>query len=116
NQVEVEVPTGAVEQFCAASAPALHGASGAKRGLFKVKVSSLGISHITFYLDGRKIKLLKQAQASGGKFTITIDARKLSYGAHRLKVTAVSSAAECRVAPRSSVFVRPRSERFSPTG
>jgi hypothetical protein len=83
----------------------LHGASGPKHGTFTVRISSLGIKQITFYLDGHKLKTLKQSQAKGGKFTIKINPRKLSYGAHKVSIRTVMSDSNCVPIARSSVFV-----------
>jgi uncharacterized repeat protein (TIGR01451 family) len=92
---------------CTASLPALHGPSGPKRGVFTVRVNSAGIRQITFYLDGHKLKTLKQSQAKGGKFAIKIDPRKLSHGAHTLSIKAIGTDPKCGSIARSSVFVRP---------
>jgi uncharacterized repeat protein (TIGR01451 family) len=92
---------------CTASLPALHGPSGPKRGVFTVRVDSAGIRQITFYLDGHKLKTLKQSQAKGGKFAIKIDPRKLSHGAHTLSIKAIGTDPKCGSIARSSVFVHP---------
>ena len=92
------------------SRPVLHGASGPKHGVFGVQISSQGVKHITFYLDGRKLKLLKQSQSKGGKFTIEINPSKLSYGAHKLLIKMVMSNPNCASIARSGVFVHPQQE------
>ena len=81
----VNTPLGGVLP-CKASQPAFHGPSGPERGVFTVRVSSAGIKQITFYLDGHKLRTLKQSQAKSGRFTTKVDPRKLSPGAHRLSV------------------------------
>jgi hypothetical protein len=107
-------PRGGVLPQCEASQPALRGVSGPKRGAFTLQVSSRGIKQITFYLDGRKLKALKQSQAKGGKFTITIDPRQLSYGAHKVSIKTVMSDAHCATIARSGVFVHPQIARVPP--
>ena len=92
---------------CKVSVPALHGPSGPKRGVFTVRVNSAGIQQITFYLDGHKLKTLKQSQAKGGQFAIKIDPRKLSHGAHTLSIKAIGTDPKCGSIARSSVFVHP---------
>jgi hypothetical protein len=72
-----------------------------------VQISSLGIKRISFYLDGHKLKTLDQSQAKGGRFTITLDSRKLSYGAHKVSVKTRMSNASCAAIARTGVFVHP---------
>ena len=106
-------PKGEVLAICETSAP-LQGASGPKRQAFTVQTSSAGIKQITFYLDGRKLKTLKQSQAKRGRFTIKINPLKLSYGAHKLLTKTVMSNPHCKAPAHPSVFVRPVSERIAP--
>ncbi len=89
------------------SPPVLRGASGPRSGPFTLQMSSQGIKRITFYLDGRKLKTLAQSQAKAGKFTITIDPRKLSYGPHKVSLTALKNNRNCASIARSGAFVRP---------
>jgi hypothetical protein len=93
---------------CEASRPVLHGVSGPKHGIFSVQISSRGAKHVTFYLDGRKLKLLKQAQSKGGRFTIQINPTKLSFGAHKLLIKIVMTNPGCASVARSAVFVHPQ--------
>ena len=97
-----------VGAFCAAALPGVHLPSGPKRGTVTLRVSSEGIRQITFYLDGHKLKSLRHSQAQGGKFALTIDARKLSFGAHTLSVKALPINALCASVAGSGVIVRPR--------
>jgi hypothetical protein len=99
--------------ICERLAP-LHGASGPKRQTFSVQTSATGIKQITFYLDGHKLKTLAGSQAKHGKFTLKINPAKLSYGAHKLSVKTVMSNPDCKPPARSSVFVRPFSQRAAP--
>ena len=100
-------PKHEVKAECAVSQPklTLEGASGPKYKTFTVHTSSSGIEQITFYLDHHKLKTLKQSQAKHGKFTVTIDTGKLSYGPHKVTVKAVTSNANCAPIARSSQFV-----------
>jgi hypothetical protein len=93
---------------------ALHGATGHKSAPFKVQISSAGIKQIMFYLDGRKVKVLKQSQARGGKFTLTIDPRKLSYGAHKVVVKTFMLERSCARESRNGVFVHPARQQVAP--
>jgi hypothetical protein len=109
-------PASGVAAVCELSEPAtvLRGASGPKRATFAVQIRSAGIKQITFYLDGRKLKILKGSQAKGGKFTIEINPAKLSYGAHKVSAKTIMIDSKCKPLARSSVFVRPHSARVTP--
>ncbi len=76
--------------------------------MFTVRVRSSGIKQITFYLDGRKLKTLKQTQARGGAFKININARKLAYGLHRVSFRTVMTNSACAETASSRAFVRPK--------
>jgi hypothetical protein len=99
---------------CQAPGTRLRGISGPKWKAFTVRVSAIGISQITFYLDGRSIKTMTQAQARGGAFTIEVKVKGLSHGAHRLTVKTVASTPGCSSPARSGVFVRPLTQHASP--
>jgi len=140
NQVAVEVPEVKVEHTTSISppttsvatsgepvkpksgqlaqclaAPVLRGASGAKYGPFTLEVPSRGIKQITFYLDGHKLKTLSQSQAKHGVFTLRVDPRNLSYGAHKLSISTVSSDGNCAHIAASRVFVHARTVHVEPT-
>ena len=93
---------------------ALSGASGARRKPFTVKIGSLGIREITFYLDGRELRTLTAAQAKGPNYAVRVDPRKLSHGPHTVSVSTVMDNAACTPIARSSVFVRPRTTHLVP--
>jgi hypothetical protein len=93
---------------CSPTSLRVRGATGPKRGPFTAHVSSRAIKLITLLLDGRKLTTLKPSAANGGRFAVKIDARKLSYGAHRLSVKPLTSTGGCGAAALSSVFVHPR--------
>jgi hypothetical protein len=107
NPVEVNVAAVVVKPVCEAALPTPHLPSGPERKPFTVRVSSAGIKQITFYLDGRKLKTLSQAQAKAGKFTIKIDPRKMSHGVHHLAVKATVVNTACPAITASSAFVHP---------
>jgi hypothetical protein len=108
-----ETPIQSTKAQCAISESVskLRGARGVKRHPFVAGISSIGIEKITFYLDGRKLKTLLARQARRGVFMITINPRKLSYGAHTLSVKTVMKSAACGKIKRSAVFIRPRGAR-----
>jgi hypothetical protein len=43
---------------------------------------------VTFYLDGKKVKTLRKP-TKGDTYTLTVNGRKLRYGAHRVKAVVV---------------------------
>jgi len=63
----------------------LNGPQGCVRGGFAVSVKAAGVSSVTFYLDGRKLKTLTAKNVRGGKLSISINAAKLSVGGHRVQ-------------------------------
>jgi hypothetical protein len=107
NQVEAQAAAGGVKP-CKSVQPPFHGPTGPKSATFTVQVGSAGIEQITFLLDGRALKTLKRSQARGGKFAIRIDARRLSYGAHKLTIKTRPIKEVCGSEPRSSVFIHPK--------
>ena len=111
-----EPPKQAVAAQCGISEASmkLKGAAGAHRAPFNVKISSLGIKEITFYVDGHKLKKLKAAQAKKGFFVIKIDPRKYHFGAHTVSVKALMSNGLCAKFARSGVFVRAKPAVIKP--
>jgi hypothetical protein len=75
-------------------------------------VPALGVKSVTFYLDGRKLETL--TKPSDQRFAISVEARRLSYGVHRLsaKVTMLSS--RCASEATGS-FIRARPNSLTPT-
>ncbi len=94
---------------------ALRGATGPQRGHLHGPRQLSGVKQITFYLDGRKLKTLAQQQAKNGTFSVKINARKLSYGAHRVSIKTAMVSAACAQSASSRVFVRPFAARVAPT-
>ena len=116
-ELEVEAPAQIVQAACTIDEPAivLRGVSGAKSKPFTAHISALGIKELTFYVDGRKIKTLKAANAKNGVFSVKIDPRKLKYGAHKVSVKAVMTDGACAAIARKAVFVHPRPAKVKPT-
>jgi hypothetical protein len=86
------------------SVPLLHGASGARRGPFTVKITSTGIERIILWLDKHRLAILTAAQAKHNKFAIRIDPRRLSLGAHHL-MARITTSPECPSSRVLSSFV-----------
>ena len=116
NEVVVGTPAQIIKGQCTVSESliVLNGVRGSKRRTFAVHVPAIGISEITFYLDGRKIKTLESSQAQNGEFQIEINPRKLSYGAHHVSLKTVMTESTCAAVARSAVFVHARSVRVKP--
>jgi hypothetical protein len=50
-------------------------------------VTGRRIVKVTFYVDGRKVKTLTKANASGGRWVLPLNMRRLGFGTHRVRVT-----------------------------
>jgi uncharacterized repeat protein (TIGR01451 family) len=119
NPVEAEAtpePKQQVKPECLVSESkiALSGATGSRRKPFEVRIPSLGIKEITFYLDGRKLRTLKASQARNDEFSLTINPRGLGYGAHRVSVKTVMVDSVCAAIARSGVFIHPKPQTVTP--
>jgi len=113
NKVEAVVPKAKAKigagPVCESNVqPVLRGASGLQTRSFTVWVSSAGIGRITFYLDGRKLRSLTQSQSRGGKFKLTLDARRFRYGVHHISFKSAPKDVNCAVAASSRTVFRPR--------
>jgi hypothetical protein len=108
NRVVVNVPPGqhvVLSEKCEAPSAkyVLMGAVGPKHKTFTVSITATGVTSITFYLGGHKLKTLTPSQAKHGKFTIKIDPKSLTFKQHRLSVVAALKCGE--KITRSSTFV-----------
>jgi hypothetical protein len=96
--------------FSSATVPALKGPQGCVRGLFTVSVRSAGVSSVTFYLDGHKLRTLTSKSSRKGLISIRVDPGKLKVGAHHVtaKITMKksSSTAKAAHATRSLTVIR----------
>ena len=68
---------------------------------------------MTFYLDGHKLRTLKAKRARVGSFSISINAARLSVGAHRL-VTKIWIAGKSTVSSRELTIVHCASQIVAP--
>ena len=119
NVVEIEVEAPAkqiVSPACTVNEPSivLKGVAGSKRKPFTAQLSALGIKEVTFYVDGRKLKTLKAANAKNGVFSVKIDPRKYRYGAHKVAAKAVMTETACSPLARTATFIRPHSAKVKP--
>jgi hypothetical protein len=100
---QVTVATQAVKGVCVVSAPRLTGVIGKVRNTLSAHLTGLGVKSVTFYLDGRKLETLTTPR--NGRFSITINATALSFGAHRLMAKATMKNRNCARVSRDGTFV-----------
>src|SRR5581483_8761050 len=93
-----------VTVVCVASPGHLTGVIGKVRNSFSAHLTGRGVKSVTFYLDGRK--LVTVTKPSHGRFSITINATRLAYGAHRLVAKASMRNRNCARISRAGTFVR----------
>jgi hypothetical protein len=101
-----------VKASCVASAVVLRGVSAKVHKRLTVHVTALGIKSVTFYLDGRKLATV--TKSTNHRYSLSIDARRLGYGAHRLRARATTSNASCTRAAAAAAFVKVRSPVIRP--
>lgn len=102
----------AVTRPCMASPVQLTGAIGKVRNSFSAHLTGLGVKSVTFYLDGRKLATV--TKPSHGRFSITINATRLAYGAHRLVAKATLKNRGCARISRAGTFVRVKAAAVLP--
>ena len=102
----------AVTRPCMASPVHLTGVIGKVRNSFAAHLTGLGVKSVTFYLDGRK--LLTVTNPRNGRFSITINATGLTYGAHRLVAKATLINRNCARISRAGTFVRVKAAAVLP--
>jgi hypothetical protein len=97
-------------------AAAGHGPAGCTARATPVYITGRQIQSATFYLDGRKVKVLTHPD-SRGRWGITVSARTLRYGAHHVKVV-VAFVPSSQTKPRtiSLLLVRCRPPKVQFTG
>jgi hypothetical protein len=107
-----QVSSQAVTVMCVASPVHLTGVIGKVRNSFSAHLTGLGVKGVTFYLDGRK--LLTVTNPRHGRFSITINATRLTYGAHRLVAKATLTNRNCARISRAGTFVRVKAAAVLP--
>jgi hypothetical protein len=97
------------ETACVRSPALLHGVPGTvTTNSLSAYVPAAGVKSVTFYLDGHKLETL--TKPSDQRFSISIDARTLSYGVHRLNVAITTTRAGCaNEAAETFIHVKPNS-------
>jgi hypothetical protein len=97
---------------CGARAAVLGGVVRVVRNSVTAHVTALGVKSVVFYLDARK--LVTQTKPKGNRFSITIDTKKLSYGAHRVKAKVTMKESACAHASLSGTFIHAKAAAIAP--
>ena len=97
---------------CGARTAVLSGVVRVVRSSLSAHVSALGVKSVTFYLDARK--LVTQTRPKGNRFSITINTKKLSYGAHRVKAKVTMKESACARASLSGTFIHAKAAAIAP--
>ena len=75
-------------------------------------VPARGVKSVTFYLDGRK--LVTVTKPSHRRFSVTIDARKLGFGVHRLTTKVAMRGSDCASAALAGSFIHVKPSSLPP--
>jgi hypothetical protein len=75
-------------------------------------VAAPGAKSVTFYLDGRKLTTL--TKPSDQRFSISVAARMLSYGVHRLRVAVTTDRSSC-TNEATGTFIHAKGDSLAPT-
>ena len=91
-------PSSGVLGFKSASVPGLVGPKACVRAGFRVSLKSAGLSSVTFYLDGHKLRVLTAKNARNGLITLVINPAKWTTGRHKLlaKITMTQAGKHAR--------------------
>jgi hypothetical protein len=100
------------ETACVASTVALHGVPETVTKSLSAYVAAPGVKRVTFYLDGRRLETL--TKPSDQRFSISVAARTLSYGAHRLMVVEAMDRSSC-ANEAAATFLHVKSQSLPPT-
>jgi hypothetical protein len=101
-----------VEASCVASPVVLHGVSARVHRRLTVYVTALGAKSVTFYLDGRKLATVTTSRKH--RYSVTVDARRLRYGAHTVGARVTTRGSSCARAAAAGRFVRVRTPTIVP--
>ena len=100
------------------SVPRLSGPQGCVRSAFRASVKSKGVSSVSFYLDGHRLKTMTAKSARKGLIAITVDPTKLSVGPHKLmaKITMAKASASSKAVhgTRTAAVLRCRAAVLTP--
>jgi hypothetical protein len=106
-------PAVIVKAACIATPPVLRGVVRRVRNHLSASVTAPGAKSVTFYLDGRKLKTV--AQPKNSRFSLTINTKRLSYGAHRVRTTVTMSDSNCANGALAARFIHAKAAAIRPT-
>jgi hypothetical protein len=97
---------------CVTPSATLRGLSETARNSLSAHVAAHGVKSVTFYLDGRKLVTL--TKPSHRRFSVSIDARRLSFGVHRLQARVTMRDPNCASAEAAGTFIRVKPPSLPP--
>jgi hypothetical protein len=97
---------------CVTPQATLRGLPETARNSLSAGVAARGVKSVTFYLDGRKVVTL--SKPSHRRFSVSIDARRLSFGAHRLKAKVTMRDPTCTSAEAAGTFIHVKPPSLPP--
>jgi hypothetical protein len=97
---------------CVTPAATLRGLTETAQDSLSAHVAARGVKSVTFYLDGRKLVTL--TKPSHRRFSVSIDARRLSLGVHRLKAKVTMRDPSCTSAEAAGTFIRVKPPSLPP--
>jgi len=97
---------------CVTPAATLRGVTETARNSLSAHVSARDVKSVTFYLDDRKLVTL--TKPSHRRFSVSIDARRLSFGVHRLKAKVTMRDPNCASAEAAGTFIRVKPPSLPP--
>jgi hypothetical protein len=100
------------EPVCVRSQPALRGVPETVESLVSAYVPARGVKRVTFYLDRRKLVTLTKPLHQ--RFSVALDARKFSFGVHRLTAKVTMRSSRCASAALAGTFIRVKPVSLSP--
>jgi hypothetical protein len=100
------------QPVCVRSQVAVRGLTETARNSLSAYVAARGVKSVTFYLDRRKLVTL--TKPSHQRFSVAIDARKLSFGVHRLTAKVTMRSSSCASAEVAGTFIHVKSVSLSP--
>ena len=97
---------------CVRPQPTSHGVVETVGNSVSASLPARGVKSVTFYLDGRRLATM--TKPSDHRFSVTIDAAKLSFGVHRLTTKVVMRTPGCTSAEVAGTFIHVKSEALPP--
>jgi hypothetical protein len=100
------------QPVCVTPSATLRGLTETAQNSLSAHVAAQGVKSVTFYLDGRKLVTL--TNPSHRRFSVSIDARRLSFGVHRLKAKVTMLNPSCAGAEAAGTFIHVKPQALPP--